>query len=314
MTVLVQEFGWTGRNINSSDGIILVNESIDDQPLIYWTKGCLSSETAAKKMEYEKCWKWLYGLQAGSCLQKSLLENFQSSDVFEQAASGECCSSCDICTSRDFNCRESAVLLLNALEEVRKLPITKGGVSKDKVISRLDFLMTFRNISIHRKVIPKGVRMNGWPIKNEWWSIHLSQLIRLGLVKLSFNVYTFGYFTRLYSVTDKGKTFLEKSHDLLVLNPEAFGHRKAKMLKPRGHVNLQTGTNITYLRSVNYYLTAKVGWNSNKEECMNILVSKTKKIMLITARILRKQWDLAHAKDPNLCGTTVNSQRGTSTQ
>ena len=68
MTVLVPEFGRAGRNNDSSDGIILVNESVDDQRLIYWTKGCLSSEAAAKKMEYEKCWKWLYGLQAGACL------------------------------------------------------------------------------------------------------------------------------------------------------------------------------------------------------------------------------------------------------
>ena len=137
MAVLVQEFGRAGGNNDSSDGIILVNESVDDQRVIYWTKGCLSSEAAAKKMEYEKCWKWLSGLQAGACLRKTLFGIFLSSDVFEQAARGECCSSCDIRTSRDFNCRESAVLLLNALEEVRNLPIAKAGVSEDKVFSWL---------------------------------------------------------------------------------------------------------------------------------------------------------------------------------
>ena len=68
IAVLVQEFGRAGRNNNSSDGIILVNESVDDQRLIYWTKGCLGNEIASKKAEYEKCWKWLYGLQAGTCL------------------------------------------------------------------------------------------------------------------------------------------------------------------------------------------------------------------------------------------------------
>ena len=58
MAVLVQEFGRAGRNNDSPDGIILVNESVDDQRLIYWTKGCSQEETNTKKMEYEKCWKW----------------------------------------------------------------------------------------------------------------------------------------------------------------------------------------------------------------------------------------------------------------
>lgn len=233
MAVLVQEFGRAGRNNDSSDGIILVNESVDDQRLIYWTK----------KTEYQKCWKWLYGLQAGTCLRKSLLENFQSSDVFEQAASGECCSSCDIRTLRDFNCRESAVLLLNALEEVRKLPTTKGGVSEDKAISWLrgckQGWISSSGIQEHidsSQSYSKGVRMNGRPIKKEWWSTHLRQLIHFGLVKISFNIYSFGYFTRAsrsYSVTEKGKTFLEKPHDLLVLSPEAFEDRKAKDAKTR---------------------------------------------------------------------------------
>ena len=73
--------------------------------------------------------------------------------------------------------------------------------------------------------------MNGRAIKKEWWSTHLKQLIHLGLVKISFNIYTFGYFTRAsrsYCITDKGKTFLEKPHDLLVLSPEAFEYRKSK--------------------------------------------------------------------------------------
>ena len=35
VAVLVQEFGRAGRNNDSSDGIILANESIDDQRLIY---------------------------------------------------------------------------------------------------------------------------------------------------------------------------------------------------------------------------------------------------------------------------------------
>lgn len=54
IAVLVQEFGRAGRNNDSSDGIILANEGIDDQRLIYWTKGCSPDEANAKKTEYEK--------------------------------------------------------------------------------------------------------------------------------------------------------------------------------------------------------------------------------------------------------------------
>lgn len=89
IAVIVHEFGQTSRNNDSSHGIILVNESVDDQRLIYWTKGCLESEKTSKETEYEKCLKVviLPPLKAGT-----------SSDVFEQAASGERCSSCDTST------------------------------------------------------------------------------------------------------------------------------------------------------------------------------------------------------------------------
>lgn len=85
-------------------------------------------------------WKWLCGLHAGTCLRKSLLENFQSSDVSEQSATGKCCSSCDISTQRDFNYKGSAILLLNALEKMTKLPMSKGGVREEKLISRSHFI------------------------------------------------------------------------------------------------------------------------------------------------------------------------------
>lgn len=111
--------------------------------------------------------------------------------------------------------------------------------------------------------------MNGRPIKEEWWSTHLRQRIHLGLVTFSFYIYTFGYFTRAsrsYSVTDL--------HDLLILSPEVFECRKTKGAKTLRTLNLQTGTNITYLRSMNYYLTAKGGQKSKKKEPKNIPVSK----------------------------------------
>jgi len=109
-----------------------------------------------------------------------------------------------------------------------------------------------------------------------------------------FNIHSFGYFTRAsrsYAVTEKGKTFLEKPCNPLVLNLEAFQHSKAKDPKTK---RIKTGTDITYVRFANYYSTIKGGRKLKKKGPMNILVSKRKKIILITSRISRKQWYLAH--------------------
>ena len=68
--MLVQEFGRAVRKNDSSDGIILVNERVDDQCLIYWTRGYLSSELK----QPQRKWNMKYvgsGLQAGTCLRKT---------------------------------------------------------------------------------------------------------------------------------------------------------------------------------------------------------------------------------------------------
>ena len=274
IAVLVQEFGRAGRNNYSSDGIILANESIDDQRLIYWTKGCSSCEANAKKTEYEKCWKWLYGLQAGTCLRKSLLENFESSDIFEQATSGECCSSCDISTSRNFNCRQSAVLLLKALDEVSKLPVVKS-VSEDKVIAWLrgskqgwisssdiqEFLDSSQSYS-------KGAMLNGAPLKKEWWSTHLRQLVHLGLVKISFNIYNLKWFSkasRSYSATENGKAFIENPHDLFVLNPDVFEENKSKGAMP-SRPRKSANRSKHHLPKIRDLLTNRNRWSDIKDK------------------------------------------------
>ena len=116
VAVLIQEFPRAGRNSESSEGIILVNENVDDQRLIYWNKECSRSEIVSKEIGYEICLRLLYGAQAGTCLRKVLLECLESTDIFEQPPSRECFSGPDNPASRDFNCRSSAVLLLKALE------------------------------------------------------------------------------------------------------------------------------------------------------------------------------------------------------
>ena len=68
MAVIVQEFGTAARNNDASDGVVLINEHVDDQPLIYWTKNCSPEEVEFKKKKYENSCKWIYGLKAGSCL------------------------------------------------------------------------------------------------------------------------------------------------------------------------------------------------------------------------------------------------------
>lgn len=83
--------------------------------------------------EYEKSWKWIFGLKAGECLRKTLLENL---DVIEQASSGECCSGCDIKEERNFNIKSTASLLLNALNELDKIPILKY-VNEEKLAAWL---------------------------------------------------------------------------------------------------------------------------------------------------------------------------------
>lgn len=99
--------------------------------------------------------------------------------------------------------------------------------------------------------------------------------------------------------------FLQKPCDLLVLHPEAFEDSKAKYANMK-RTRKSTKRNRHYLPKICDYSTIKGGWRLKKEQPMNILVSEGKKIMLITGRILRKQWDLAHAKDLILCGTTLN--------
>ena len=275
MAVLVQEFGRAGRNNESSDGIILVNESVDDQRIIYWTKDCLLKEVITKKKEYERCWKWLYGLQAGTCLRKSLLENFESSDVFEQAASGECCSSCDITSIRDFNCKETATLLLKALEEVGKIPALKRRVNEDKVISWVrgckqgwvtspdtkKYLDSSQSYS-------KGAQLHGRPLKKEWWSTHLRQLVHFGLINISFNINRGPYFTkasRSYSLTEKGETFLANPHDLFALNPDVFEASKPKVASTFRNIE-STGRNKHHLPKIRKLLMDCNLWSDIKDK------------------------------------------------
>jgi len=78
----------------------------------------------------------------------------------------------------------------------------------------------------------KGAQLDGRPLKKEWWSMHLRQLVHLGLIKISFNIYrvqTFKTASRSYCVTEKGQPFLESPYDLFVLHPDVFEDTKPKL-------------------------------------------------------------------------------------
>ena len=124
--VVVQEFGRAGRNDNASDGFLLVNENKDDQRLIFWMQNCSADEQERQKNNYAAAWKWVYGLYTGHCLRQSLLKNFEDVDVLEKANTGERCSCCDIVGERDFDVKDTALLLLKAINEIKKIPGIKG--------------------------------------------------------------------------------------------------------------------------------------------------------------------------------------------
>lgn len=136
VSVLVQEFGRAGRNDDASDGFLLVNESKDDQRLIFWTKTSSTDELEHQKNSYEATWKWVYDVYTGQCLRQSLFKNFDDVDVLQKSKIGECCSSCNIVGERDFDIKDRALLLLEAINEVMKIPGMKG-VSEDRLISWL---------------------------------------------------------------------------------------------------------------------------------------------------------------------------------
>ncbi len=230
MAVIVQEFGRAGRNNDASDGLLLVKEHVDDQRLIYWTQHCSSEEVELKKKEYEKAWKWIYGLKAGSCLRRCLLENFEDADVIEQSGSGECCCSCDIEEERTFDLKETASLLLKALKELMTIPQVKD-VNEDKLISWLrgskrDWLSApdIQKYIDSSETYRKAELLGNKSLNKEWWSVHLRQIVHLNLINIQFKVakgFQFARAYRTYVISDKGEHFLRSPHSIHVLSPFA---------------------------------------------------------------------------------------------
>ena len=166
------------------------------------------------------------------------------------------------------------MLLLKALDEVRKVPVVKS-VSEDKVIAWLrgskqgwisssdiqEFLDSSQSYS-------KGPMLNGAPLKKEWWSTHLRQLVHLGLVKISFNIYNLKWFSkasRSYSATEKGKAFIEYPHDLFVLNPDVFEENKSKSAMP-SRPRKSANRSKHHLPKIRDLLTDRNRWSDIKDK------------------------------------------------
>ena len=226
VAVLVQEFGRAGRNNDASDGFLLLNENKDDQRLIFWTTSNSSEEFKLQKNDYEAAWKWIYGVHCGLCLRQSLLKNFEEVDVLEQPSPGECCSSCDILGERNFDIKDTAVLLLKAIKEMNEIGSIKG-VSEDKLISWLrgakrDWLSgedIQKNID-RSETYGRGHFKDKACLSKDWWSSHLRQLAHLDFVSINFKIIRNSFFaktSRTYLISALGQQFLDNPRSIYIL-------------------------------------------------------------------------------------------------
>lgn len=228
-SVIIQEFGRAGRGGEQSDGYLLFNEHKDDQRLAYWTKECNSNEQVSIKKKYQDLWRWIYGIYNGTCLRISLLKWYESAPLLEQCPEGECCSSCDIRQTLDFEGKETATLLLRGINELEAVFTNSDGINEDKLISWLlgakrDWIAEpgIQTTIDKSTTFAKGSTHNGKILHHQWWQRHLRQLISLGLVDIYFNIIRTPTFTntcRKYKVSEAGSLFLENPQSLKVLSP-----------------------------------------------------------------------------------------------
>lgn len=276
LAVLVQEFGRAGRNGDASDGFLLMNESKDDQRLIFWTMNSSYDEIQRQKKDYEAAWKWIYGIRTGKCLRESLLKNFETVDVLETPEIGECCSSCDIPDARDFDIKDTAVSLLKALNKLKNIPSIKS-VNEDKLISwirgaKRDWLAgeDLQKCIDSSETYGKGLFRGNDSLPKEWWSSHLRQLVHLELIDIVFKITKTQTFTRAwrtYVVSSRGQNFLENPFSCYVLPPLKAKSSKSKCTK-KSETGSKTKDNKHHLPKIRELLKESSSWYhiKNKED------------------------------------------------
>lgn len=114
LTVVVQEFGSTGRSGNNSDGFLLINEKDRRSAIDILPK----KEESNTKAQFEQAWRWVYSICSRRCLRQELITNFGKGEL-ELRCLNECCTSCDIENSRDFNTKEACGLLLQVIVNLK---------------------------------------------------------------------------------------------------------------------------------------------------------------------------------------------------
>lgn len=273
--VLVQEFGRAGRKDDASDGFLLVNESKDNQRLIFRTKTCSTGELERQKSNYEAAWKWVYAVHTGQCLRQSLLKNFEDVEVLEKPDTGECCTSCDILVERDFDIKPTALLMLKAITEVKNIPGMKG-VTEDKLISWLrgakrDWLTgdEVQKYIDSSETYGKGLLKGKVCLSKEWWSSHLRQLAHSELVDINFKILRTSMFaktSRTYAVSEDGQRFLEKPFSRYVLPPSMQnGQKNRDKKKDNGRSNARDSKH--HLPKIRSLLKSNSSWfNLTKKE------------------------------------------------
>lgn len=236
--VLIQEFGRAGRGGEQADGYLWFNEYKDDQRLTYWTMGCSSEEVENIKTSYEESWRWIYGIYNRVCLRESLLLAYEETTVNLDPTKGECCSSCDIPEGKEFNAKNTAILMMKAIQELESIFPSSEGVNEDNLLS---WLLGSKRDWISKPEIQseidksttfgRGELNESKKLERSWWSRHLRQLISLKFVAINFKIYRgkkFSTTSRKYKVSKEGEEFLNNPSDLHVLSPsiDPFGHKK----------------------------------------------------------------------------------------
>ena len=125
--------------------------------------------------------------------------------------------------------------------------------------------ITSSDIIDHLDYYSKGAHLDGIPLKKEWWSTHLRQLVHFGLIKISFNINRGQNFTkasRSYSVTEQGVAFLSNPYDIFVPHPDSFEDTKQKRVVARRVNNDKDAAyrNKHYLPKIREQLAKSTNW------------------------------------------------------
>lgn len=68
------------------------------------------------------------------CLRETLLKSYDETTIILDPTEGECCSSCDIVEEKDFNAKDTAILMMKAIKELESILPSGGGINEDNLV------------------------------------------------------------------------------------------------------------------------------------------------------------------------------------